>query len=77
MGIIDRELAKLGHALRVAPQGRYQELYAAQQALSWALDPQCFKSPAAMLTGTLEDEADCPECHNQPRSGDICIRSET
>lgn len=34
-------------------------LYAAQQALEWALDPSGFKAPYAMVTGIREASRDC------------------
>ena len=41
---------------------RYNELYAAQQALVWILDPATFKAPSDMLViGTQGDSEDCPE----------------
>ena len=36
----------------------YRELYAAQQALSWALEPIAFASPFDAITGTPEERAD-------------------
>lgn len=75
MGMIDRELDKLGRALRSARKGHYNEIYAAQQALAWALDPYGFKSPADMLTGIPADATDCPACPDQPRSVDTCSQS--
>jgi hypothetical protein len=46
IGFVARELDRLAIALR-EPQSpeRYVELYAAQQALSWSLDPENFASP--------------------------------
>jgi hypothetical protein len=45
-GFVERELARIGAALqRPQPPERYVELYAAQQALSWALDPENFATP--------------------------------
>ena len=68
MGMIARELELLGRALRSAPEGRYQELYAAQQALSWALDPQAFKTPCETLSGIRRDAEGCQAYHGQPES---------
>lgn len=59
MGMIARELELLGRTLRDDPNGRYDELYAAQQALAWALDPHAFRSPVVMLTGTQAGSTDC------------------
>jgi hypothetical protein len=50
MGMVDRELDRIAVALRQTPSGpRYEELYAAQQALSWATDPYTFASPGDFL----------------------------
>ena len=50
MGFIQRELALLECALRT-PQAPdvYAQLYAAQQALAWAMEPGGFASPAVMI----------------------------
>lgn len=70
MCLVSRELEKLSRELLNAPEGRYGELYAAQQALSWALDPQAFKSPFALIMGTQEATEGCPVCRDQPQSSD-------
>ncbi len=75
MGMIARELELLGRALRNHPNGRYDELYAAQQALSWALDPQAFKSPIEMFNDIQPSEVDCPAYHGRPESGDTSSRT--
>jgi hypothetical protein len=50
MGFVQREIDKIGMCLRGTPKGpRYDELYAAQQALSWSLDPFTFEAPLAMI----------------------------
>lgn len=76
MGFVERELAKLSRALVSDPDGvRYAELYAAQQALSWSLDPQGFKPPFAMITGIQEGSGDCSaDSHHSPLP-DIGVRS--
>jgi hypothetical protein len=61
MSFIQRELQKLSRIILLNPVGA-KEVYAAQQALSWALDPQAFKSPYAMLMGTQEGSEDCQAC---------------
>jgi hypothetical protein len=61
MSFVRRELDRIEVALRQPqPGNRYAELYAAQQALSWSLDPDGFKSPMVMITGILGDSEDCP-----------------
>jgi hypothetical protein len=45
------------------PPERYDELYAAQQALVWASEPDVFKSPYDLIvqpTDIPEDSRDCP-----------------
>ena len=52
VGFVGRELDRIAVALREPqPPKRYAELYAAQQALSWALEPEGFMSPHDLLTG--------------------------
>jgi hypothetical protein len=67
-GFVQRELDRIAVALRGAPSPEcYARLYAAQQALSWALEPSGFKSPYEAITGTLGEPAGCPdEFHPQP-----------
>jgi len=60
MGFIDRELARLNRALDCGVgDSRYPEIYAAQQALAWVLEPAIAASPMAYLTGNAEASADC------------------
>lgn len=67
MSYIQRELDALGAALREGGNNQ-AELYAAQQALSWALDPMGYKSPLSMLTDIQADSIGClAEC-GQPSS---------
>jgi hypothetical protein len=64
MSFIQRELDRLGAALRENPQGNdYDRLYAAQQALSWASDPSGFASPMKCIKGTQEGLEDCSARH--------------
>lgn len=70
MDHVNQELERLGRALREAPQRHYGEFYAAQQALSWALDAQAFKPPYSMITGTPQDSKDCPEYRGPPQCAD-------
>jgi hypothetical protein len=50
-GFVQRELRRLEAALR-QPQSEsaYCQLYAAQQALSWAIEPSGFRSPYDTIT---------------------------
>ena len=69
MSFIQRELDRIGVALRETPQGNdYDLLYAAQQALSWATDPDGFASPMKQIRGTQEGTEDCRPYHGQDQS---------
>ena len=60
MSFIQRELDRIGDALRSNPQANdYDRLYAAQQALAWASDPQGFRPPFASIRGTQEGSEGC------------------
>lgn len=61
MSFVNRELERISVALgepRSAEQNA--QLYAAQQALSWALEPTGFKAPFQMIMSTAEGSEDCP-----------------
>ena len=60
MSFVQRELDKISSALR-EPRfaDQYDRLYAAQQALSWALEPDGFKRPYDMVTGIPGGSEDC------------------
>lgn len=60
MKFIERELERISAALREPRTAEYDQLYAAQQALSWALDPTMFKSPYDVVSGTLAGSVNCP-----------------
>lgn len=72
MMFIQRELDRIGAALtQPQPGPHYAELYAAQQALLWAQEPEGFKSPYAMLVmDTLGDSGDCPARTDHSPSSD-------
>lgn len=66
---INKEADRLRSALLEAPQGdRYDRLYAAQQALAWASDPQGFKAPYDLIMGTPAGSEDCSERSRPPQS---------
>jgi hypothetical protein len=67
MGYLEREMTRLSKAL-VDGGHRHAELYAAQQALAWALKPNGFASPLQMLTGTQGDSEDCSVAPRPPQS---------
>lgn len=68
MSFIQRELDKLSRALNDAPESdQRSELYAAQQALLWAKEPEGFQSPYNMITGSGPSSADCSvDIHPSP-----------
>lgn len=47
MGFVERETARIATALQESPvdSEKWKQLMAAQQALKWAADPDCFASP--------------------------------
>jgi hypothetical protein len=64
MSFIQRELDRIGAALtQPQPGPEYAELYAAQQALVWALEPTGFKAPydAIVRASILGGSEDCQE----------------
>jgi len=57
MGFIQRELERISEAVRArqaehSATDEYRQLYAAQQALSWALDPDGFRAPCDTILDT-------------------------
>ena len=76
-----RELERIERALR-DPQTdeRYCQLYAAQQALAWAINPSGFASPYATIQRGLirplsdiqEGSGGCPALRRPPQSSDTC-----
>lgn len=64
MGFIERELKRISDAVRARQAGQsdtdeYRQLYAAQQALSWALEPTGFRAPCDTILDTPADAGDC------------------
>ena len=77
MSFIQRELDRLNSAILLAGDGEQRErLYAAQQALAWATEPDGYKSPLAMVMGTQEGSADCSAVRHPTPSSDICFQSD-
>ena len=69
MSFIQRELDRISTALRENPQSNdYDLLYAAQQALSWAADPDGFASPMKQIRGIQEGSGDCLEDRHPQQS---------
>jgi hypothetical protein len=57
MSFIAREIERIRSAI-LAGDNRRAELYAAQQALEWALEPDGIQSPYGMVMGIQEGSAD-------------------
>ena len=77
MGFVERESARLEAAIAAEPIGtdRFRQLFAAQQALKWATEPQFFAAPldsidgrTGQAIGSLEAAAGCLA---SPRPGDV------
>jgi hypothetical protein len=51
-GFIARELDRISEAMRQTPE-KYEQLYVAQQALSWAIDPANFAAPLDVIQNGL------------------------
>jgi hypothetical protein len=76
-GFVQRELDRIAIALREAPTPEhYARLYAAQQALSWALEPDGFAAPYEVITGIREDSEGCSENLRRAASSDTCCRTD-
>lgn len=80
---IAQEIELIQVALRGnCAEERYNQYYAAQQALQWALDSAGFMSPYLAIAngkvfdarGTREGLEGCSVPHRQPPSLDICSR---
>lgn len=60
MSFIQRELDRIEVAMKQPQFGdSYEKLYAARQALAWALEPIGFAAPFASITGNPEAPIDC------------------
>lgn len=60
MTYIQRELDRLERALDAGVGNpRYYEIYAARQALAWAVDPGAARSPYGYLMNTFSGSKDC------------------
>jgi hypothetical protein len=60
MDHIQAELRRIESRLAAYPDPfHHAGLYAAQQALVWALQPDAFASPLTTVLGSVEDSASC------------------
>jgi len=75
MSFVDREQKRLGAAI-VDPSnaGVRDWLYAAQQGLAWALEPNGIKSPYDMIMGIPGEPGDCPGEPRPPLSSGTCAQ---
>lgn len=53
-----------------------RSLYAAHQALAWATDPLCYRSPANLILGTQEGLGDCSAHLHPLPSSDTYTRTD-
>lgn len=74
MSFIQREIERLNAAI-IPDTPKQDGLYAAQQALAWALEPSGIKSPYEMIMGIQEGSEDCSGHLHQPQSSDTCYHS--
>lgn len=66
MSFIQREIDRLNAAI-IPDKPNQDSLYAAQQALAWALEPSGIKSPYEMITGIQEGSEDySADLHHLP-----------
>ncbi len=69
MSFIKRELDRIRHVLcDLSKHNRYDELYAAQQALAWASEPNGYASPMKMITDIPGDSEGCSALPRPPSS---------
>ena len=78
MSFVARELDRISarlHERDISP-AQYEQLYAAQQALSWALDPNGFAPPYIVILGIQEGLEDCLARSRPPSSSDTFFGHE-
>ena len=69
MSFLQREYDRIGEALRDQKNAnKHDLLYAAQQAIAWASDPEAYKSPLTLITSTPADSEDCSVRTRLPQS---------
>ncbi len=68
IGFVQRELDRIAVALRGSPSPEcYARLHAAQQALSWVLEPTGYASPYDMITGVTGNPGGPVDCSGEGR----------
>lgn len=74
---IAEELNRIGERLAAGPDPfQHAGLYAAQQALCWAAQPEAYASPFAAVTGISEGSGCCSAQSHLPVSLDNAAHSE-
>jgi hypothetical protein len=71
MSFVQREIDRLNSELASEPERR-AELYAAQQALAWSLEPNGFQSPYDMIKGGTQ--ANSEGCAAEPHPAQFSNR---
>lgn len=62
---VQLELNRIGERLKSPDPYQHAALFAAQQALCWAAQPEAYASPVDSILGSAEGGADCcPESHH-------------
>ena len=73
MSFLQREKDRLNRGLNDSTHTeKYDQLYAAQQALAWAIDPESAKAPFDMIMGIPGGSKDCLADPHPPQSSDTC-----
>ena len=75
MRYLERDLERVSEKLQAGPLADEERgrLYAAQQALAWALEPTSFKAPYDMIVGASipAGSEDCPAGNGHSQFSDI------
>ena len=76
MDHVHAELRRIEARLAAYPDPfHHAGLYAAQQALAWAVQPDAFATPLATVLGSSAGSGDCSAESRQPSLSDISARS--
>lgn len=65
---VQDELNRIGKKLQAPDPFQHGALYAAQQALCWAAQPEAFASPVDAITGSAGAKECCSAPKDQPQS---------
>ena len=77
MDHVHAELRRIESRLAAYPDPfHHAGLYAAKQALAWALQPKAFASPLATVLGSVEGLEGCSVETRQPSLSDISVHSD-